>query len=210
MFSKLIKILQPQVRPFGLLTAGLVVVGLLTALGGVWQYQTEIVQANTSTKFTKAGAGSISAVQSPSSGSALRTPKFNPDPTARKPQNTTAQPNSATLVPGPSDASSSLASPGMVLVSLSVNGIHKGSVALLGTSNHCDVLTHALTNGLISNLVMPYNSQYKTYGVYVVDGIGEVGAVWWTYQVNGKSPPFGCSLQTVHDGDSVNWQYIKS
>lgn len=210
MFHKLTRILQPQVRPFGILTVGLAIVTLLTALGGVWHYQSEIVQRTTSVNLAKAGVTSISGTQSTSSSSALSAPKSTSNPSVSNPEKSSENQSSGTVVPRQSAASGSLPSPGTVSVSLSVNGIHKGSVALPSTSNHCDVLAHALTDGLISSLIMPYSSQYKTYGVYVIDGIGEAGTVWWTYQVNGKSPPFGCSLQTVHDGDSVNWQYIKS
>jgi hypothetical protein len=56
---------------------------------------------------------------------------------------------------------------------------------------------------------MRYNSQWGTEGVYVVNGIGDPNVVWWTYTVNGSAPPYGCGYVTVHDGDSVNWRYVK-
>jgi hypothetical protein len=113
---------------------------------------------------------------------------------------------SAATSPG-SGGSSSLT---FVAVSLSVNGVYMGKATLASTSNQCDVLSEALNAGLISNLDMRYNSQYKTYAVYVINNTGDSNAIWWTYQVNGKSPPYGCSSTAVHSGDSVNWQYVKA
>jgi hypothetical protein len=99
--------------------------------------------------------------------------------------------------------------PATIEVSLTINNSFKGTVNLPEGSNHCDVLRQAQTDGLISNLSLKYNKALKTYGVYVIDGVGDENNVWWTYTVNGKSPPLGCSLVTAQDGDTVKWTYIK-
>jgi len=96
-----------------------------------------------------------------------------------------------------------------VSVDLSVNSNHLGRVVLKKGDNQCSVLSKALSAGLIESLDMHYSSQYKTMAVYVIDGIGEPNQIWWTYTVNGKPPPFGCSKMPVSNGDRVNWNYVK-
>lgn len=97
-----------------------------------------------------------------------------------------------------------------VTVNLSVNGSNKGSLSLSPAANQCDVLSSALASGIISSLEMRYNSNFGSMGVYVIDGLGDSSSVWWTYTVNGKSPPLGCSGIKVHPGDNINWQYVKN
>lgn len=92
---------------------------------------------------------------------------------------------------------------------LSINGQQKGSVTVETGANHCDVLNKALQTGLIGSLDMRYYAQFQSYGVYVIDGIGNSDTIWWTYKVNGQSLPYGCSRATVADGDNVDWKYLK-
>lgn len=99
--------------------------------------------------------------------------------------------------------------PATITVSLTINDTFKGNVSLTEGSSQCDVLQQALADGLIGSLDMRYSSRYKTFGVYIIDGIGGNNAVWWTYKVNDKSPPVGCSSVKAHDGDSVLWEYQK-
>ncbi len=94
-------------------------------------------------------------------------------------------------------------------VALSVNGVAKGSVSLTQGSNHCNVLSAALNAGLISSLDMRYSSQYNTQAVYKINGQGDANNIWWTFRVNGASPPYGCSRLLVKNGDQVNWQYVR-
>ena len=94
-------------------------------------------------------------------------------------------------------------------VALSVNGVAKGSVSLTQGSNHCNVLSAALNPGLISSLDMRYSSQYNTNAVYKINGQGDANNIWWTFRVNGASPPYGCSRLLVKNGDQVNWQYVR-
>ncbi|MBP6041931.1 DUF4430 domain-containing protein [Candidatus Saccharibacteria bacterium] len=94
-------------------------------------------------------------------------------------------------------------------VALSVNGVAKGSVSLTQGSNHCNVLTAALNAGLINSLDMRYSSQYNTNAVYKINGQGDANNIWWTFRVNGASPPYGCSRLLVKNGDQVNWQYVR-
>jgi hypothetical protein len=99
--------------------------------------------------------------------------------------------------------------PATASVALSVNGAAKGSVSLVSGSNHCNVLTAALSAGLISSLDMRYSSQYNTQAVYKINGQGDANNIWWTFRVNGASPPYGCSRLLVKNGDQVNWQYVR-
>lgn len=97
-----------------------------------------------------------------------------------------------------------------ITVGLTVNDTFKGNVSVPPGSNQCDVLTQALASGIIASLDMRYYAQYKTQGVFKIDGQGDSGAVWWAYKVNGKSPPYGCSYVQAKEGDSVKWEYVRS
>ena len=218
MFSRL----KRQLKIFAPLGAGLLIITLLTALGGLWQYNYELdhqsvkgptspadtaalqkstVAASTAALVksgTSATAGPAqSAVVSSATGSnsIQAAPKADAAPTAASSPAGSAQPVAA--------ASTSIA------LSLSVNGQAKGTVRLAAGSDQCDVLSQALAESVISSLDMRYSSQYSTDVIYVINGIGDPGTVWWTYTVNGSAPPYGCSYVTAHAGDSVNWQYIK-
>lgn len=94
-------------------------------------------------------------------------------------------------------------------VMLSINSVSKGTISMTAGSNQCQVLGQALQQGFIQSLDMRYSEQYKTMAVYVINGLGESNEIWWTYSVNGKPPPFGCSKMTVRNGDQVNWWYVK-
>lgn len=95
-------------------------------------------------------------------------------------------------------------------VYLSVNDNYMGSVDVEAGSDHCAVLSQALKDGIIKSLDMRYYAQFKTQGVYAIDGQGSSDAIWWTFKVNGKSPPAGCSYVQVKDGDQVKWEYVRS
>lgn len=216
MFQKLKTILKRRAHPFGLLAGSLSTLLLLTALTGMWHYQYELDHPSqpapaAAINYSKTGAKAASlapaGVQNTSAVAGQAT-------TVSKPGAATT--NQVVSVSTTSKSGDSLVASGItsspvanITVSLSVNGSYKGQATLPGSSNQCDVLSAALQEGIISDLDMRYNAQYKTYAVYVIDGIGESDAVWWTYAVNGKSPPLGCSNTAVHGGDSVNWQYIK-
>jgi hypothetical protein len=92
-------------------------------------------------------------------------------------------------------------------VSLSVNESSVGNVTLEEGSNQCDVLTKALEQGKISQLLIRYVSSLGTNGVYQINGIGKDNVVWWVYTVNDQSPSQGCSLVTAKSGDTVAWEY---
>lgn len=83
-------------------------------------------------------------------------------------------------------------------------------VTLNKGSNQCDVLNQSLSDKKISNLVMKYDSSLDSYGIYVINSLGKDNAVWWTYEVNGKSPNMGCNHVAANNGDSVNWKYVGS
>lgn len=94
-------------------------------------------------------------------------------------------------------------------VQLQINGSTVGSVTIEPGQNHCDVLTTAQTSGIIHSLDMRWNEALKTYGVYGINGIGDPHTVNWVYEVNGKSPPMGCSLTKPAANDVINWKYLK-
>lgn len=179
---------------------------LVSALGGVWHYRSGLSLQTTPAKSQVLGLTSTTISPSP----AVTTPQTTPAPATSNLKPTPSSQKSGVVTSGPVAPAIGASSPTTVHVSLSVGGTYKGTVPLASTSNHCDVLAQALKVGIINGLDMRYDTVYGTYGVYVINGIGDPGTVWWTYKVNGKSPPVGCSLLQVHDGDSVNWHYIKS
>jgi hypothetical protein len=214
LFTKL-KTLRIQLPPFGLLAVGLTVVTLLTALSGLWHYQYELAHEKS---VGNTGYQTKKPVATPRPDQTIV-----PSPAAKTNQPTTstagayqktAKGSGSANTPAASapnnKAAPTASTPASISVALSVNGGYKGSVSLVAGNTQCDVLTKALAVGIISSLDMRYSEQYKTQAVYVIDGIGDPGAVWWTYKVNGKSPPYGCSGTPAHNGDSVNWQYVKS
>lgn len=225
LFSKL----KNQLPPTGLLAAGLVVVTLLTALSGLWNYNHELtgqppaklsVATNAQKAIpgvlgkTSAPAAAVTGLTGPTAGTAFSATSPSAASSSRPAPGKSAVPSpSSSTAPAatstaPNQLSSGAAAPAStVSVALSVNSSAKGRVQLAAGSNQCDVLTQAQANGLISGLLMVYYSQYGSEAVYKIDGIGDPGTVGWTYTVNGVPPPYGCSLVPAHNGDSVNWQY---
>lgn len=122
----------------------------------------------------------------------------NPSTTTSEPskptQTSTTQPNQPTTTP-------------QLNVKLSINDSAAANVTVPQGANQCDVLTAALAQGVLSSLQMYYNSTYKTYGVYIINGQGSHDVVWWAYTVNDRSPPVGCSNVQVSGGDNINWEY---
>jgi hypothetical protein len=220
LFHKLHILLKRPVHPYALLASGLAILILGTALSGMWHYQYELAHRAEPPAPTLAKAAIKGASTQPSDDSsslpaqseatseatATSQPGAKPSspPTSKGSNQSAAAPVQPNVV-----ASPPASNPSMVTVSLSINGNSKGSVTLASSSNECEVLSSALSSGMLSNLDMRYNAQYKTYVVYVINGIGDSNAVWWTYTVNGKSPPYGCSGTAVRGGDVVNWQYVK-
>jgi hypothetical protein len=215
---------------FGLLVAGLIIVTLLTALSGLWEYQYELAhqppavqsaaQVSAATKTTlpnlsDAGEKTVAArvVSANNQLPSLASTKLDsPSHVTYSQANQAASIATAASTPTASQPTTNTApvQPVTISLTLSINGQAKGLVKLATGSDQCDVLTQALADGLISSLDMVYDSPYNTEAVYVIDGIGDPGSVWWTYTVNGSSPPYGCAHVTVHNGDSVNWQYVKN
>lgn len=213
--SKLTKLKKVKIPPFAMLISGLVIVGLLTAIGGILGYNTQLdnsqVIANEILKQqtaepTQGGKAAQNKASNPQSSSNESNP--NTDET-RSPSSHTA---SSGTIARDSSSSSSGSRPdskiSYVKVFLNVNGSPKGNVSLKSNANQCEVLAQAKAQGVINSLDMRYNRGLNSYGVYMINGIGRTDQVYWTYAVNGKSPPLGCSYITVHGGDSINWQYI--
>ncbi len=92
-------------------------------------------------------------------------------------------------------------------VNLSINGSSVGSVTLDQGANQCDVLSRAKDQGKISSLLMKYDNNLGTNGVYQINGQGKENSVWWVYKVNGQSPGQGCSLVKANSGENIEWSY---
>ncbi len=93
-------------------------------------------------------------------------------------------------------------------VTVSITGLPNFSLSIPPDLNHCDVLNQALQQGKIRSVNMKYDTTYKTYGVYQINEIGKENQVWWTYKVNEKAPPLGCSYVKVNNNDSISWIYV--
>lgn len=212
--------LKNQLRPFVPLIAGLVILTLFTTLGGLWHYQNDLagqtLSAQISGKNIKTTTQNVSAKAAAAKlNQGLAAASQKPSGTGQTAANNLAQgsngPATATVSGATADQSTSTASqPATVSVALSVNGQVRGTVKMAAGGSQCDLLSQALAEGLINSLNMRYSSQYGTEAVYVIDGIGDPDTIWWTYSVNGAPPPYGCAYMTAHNGDSVNWQYVKS
>ncbi len=210
MFKRFATFVKQQVRPFGILGLGLILIGTISALGGVWQYRTNLAQVSTSSSPKVAGTPTKSFGPAPSGTPAPNQPPPSVNLANSNIKTSTSSSSSIVASSTPAQSAPPAQAPVMVTVSLRINGTNKGNVILPSTSKQCEVLTRALNDGLISSLFMPYDAAQHTYGVYQINGLGDPTIVWWTYTVNGSPPPLGCSYLTVHNGDSVNWQYIKS
>lgn len=118
------------------------------------------------------------------------------------------------LTPSPTIQVTSQPTPTPVIdtnqINVSINGHSTFIVSVNKTADQCDVLTKALQDGKITSLNMRYENAYKTYAVYQINGIGQETQVWWTYAVNGKNPPLGCSLVKTNNNDKVIWTYTGS
>jgi Domain of unknown function (DUF4430) len=206
--------LKTQLPRFGLLLAGLVALTLFTTLGGLWQYRNELTDQSAAAQTPPAAAKKTppSLIIKPASSIPNQTPGVNQvsaAATANHPANQSPAQNSTGGAPDTSPPPAAALRPAAVSLGLSINGQPRGTVTLPASSNQCDVLSQALTDGIISSLDMRYSTQYGTEAVYVIDGIGDPSSVWWTYTVNGRAPPYGCAYATVQGGDSVNWRYVK-
>lgn len=144
-------------------------------------------------------------VQQPTQDSQSNSQPNNPPK-----QTATPDPEPTSNQPTPTPESTPQATPASqkVTVNITINGGEQFSLELNSENNHCDALSEALNKGKISSLKMEYNSALGSYGVYEINGLGQDGQVWWVYEVNGKSPPFGCSQVKVKDGDQIKWNYI--
>ncbi len=214
---RIMKAIKHPVYPFGLLVVALSAVLVLTILTGYWQ-PTHGLVARPSSVTPQQILDSSTETVSPSSHTTHTS--NSPTPTKNnmvhnlsgaqsKSKNLQTNSESPAATPGsaaPTPASTSA----NATVSLSLNDNKRGNITLPSNSNQCNVLSKALNDGLISSLDMRYSAVYKTEAVYVIDGVGDGGAVWWAYEVNGKSPPYGCSNVPVRDGDAINWEYIKN
>lgn len=204
-------VLKQRAHPFALLASGLLVIALATTLSGLWHHEYELAHQTKQTDVAiEPQAPPINdqavTVQTQSPQNSATPQVFTPSKVAGQQTQSQSNPSAASAVM-PQNAPS--VPPANVQVSFNVNDVRKGMVSVPLGSTQCDVIRTAYDTGLIASLDMRYSTQYKTYAVYVVDGVGDSGAIWWTYAVNGKSPPYGCGGTKAVDGDSVNWKYVK-
>ncbi len=136
--------------------------------------------------------------------SPIKTPAPISSP-ATQTVNNTSIPNQQ-LTPTPT--SSVIPTPQINKINVSINGSTTFTIGVNEESSQCDVLSNSLQDGKISSLNMKYDSNYNTYAVYQINGIGKENAVWWTYKVNGTSPSLGCSHVKAKNEDNVVWTYI--
>lgn len=128
------------------------------------------------------------------SGQAVQTVTNTSQQTAQPTATTAPQPTSAPAVH-------------TFQVSLKINGSSVGNVDMQEGNNQCDVLSRAKDQGKISSLLMKYDNNLGTNGVYQINGMGKDNVVWWVYKVNGQSPSQGCSYIKANSGDTVEWEY---
>lgn len=95
-----------------------------------------------------------------------------------------------------------------ITVNLSINNAENLEVSVPNGADTCEVLKKALDQSKIVNLKMKYSEEFKTFSVYKINDLGKEDSVWWTFEVNGKAPPAGCSLVKVNQGDKINWKYL--
>lgn len=131
-----------------------------------------------------------------------------PTPTPFSTPSTNSQNNSSVTTSTPTPAPTQNIQ--ITQVNLTINGSSGFTVLINDGGNQCDVLSKALADGKISSLNMRYDSNYGTYAVYQINGIGKENSVWWTYTVNGQSPNQGCSYVKIKNNDNIEWKYIGS
>lgn len=120
----------------------------------------------------------------------------------------TSQP--ASSQPATSSSPAAATTNSQVTATLMVNGVTQGKVSVDTGTTQCGLIVQALVDGVINQLTIKYNSSYKSRGVYQINNQGDANNMLWVYAVNGSEPPVGCDSVTVHDNDSVNWQYLRS
>ena len=81
------------------------------------------------------------------------------------------------------------------------------------TMNKGQTVFDVLNKVCRDNNIQLETSYTPTYASYYVEGINylyefDAGNLsGWTYQVNGKTPNYGCSSFRISDGDEITWQY---
>jgi hypothetical protein len=201
------------------------IIGLVTLLGGLWNYQNELnyhlsaapSQPVIAAAAQKSAPGHSNHVSKSGSGKDGRGgPAADGGSAAYASGGSagTSAPRAGSVLPATTPggsgrtASSGLAAVSIISVSLSINGQAQGHVQLSSGSTQCDVLSQALAQGVIHSLDMRYSSQLGTEGIYVINGIGDPSTVQWVYEVNGSYPDHGCGYVTARAGDSINWKHI--
>lgn len=198
-----------NIRPYLIIICGLGILLIATSLPGIYYYnKTFREDAKIPNQQEKVSTVELpeTIIQQEQNVESSNPTKNHDDTVAKKTsvaQQTTPQQSSDTT------ASSNAPDIQKTEISLYINNSSKGKINVAPGSNQCSVLSQALKQGAIQSLDMRYSEHYQTMAVYSINGLGEPSQIWWTYSVNGKPPPFGCSKMTTRNGDQVNWQYIK-
>ncbi len=200
------KRVSEHLRPYLIVICGLGILLLVTSLPGVAYYNQTLREKEHSQSKNQELKNSISDQPA---GEEMNSPpttnsKMSSNDAVRK---SSAGP-SATVNNSSNDSASSPPQQN-IQVTLFINNMNKGQIYLDSGMTQCQVLSQALQQGAIQSLDMRYSEQYNTMAVYVINGLGEANEIWWTYRVNGKPPPFGCSKMIAQNGDQVGWSYVK-
>lgn len=203
-------------KPELLVVLGLIIVLLLTTIGGIANYNYELDKkaAGLSNQTVITAKQALEAKNDRIKTEASKRGQNNPvnDSGGLPAQNSTSiTPSSQNPGNTPGSGSNQPASDQVaaktINVYLSVNGASQGTVKIKSGQNQCQVLRAALAQGIIYDLDMRYYEQYKTEAVYRINGVGDPSKIQWTYTVNGVPPPKGCSLISANNGEVINWQY---
>lgn len=216
LFQKIIRRVRPRTTRASMV--GLVIsLGLLSiASVSAWRYQNRS-SASKPISIQAPANGQVQGVtdgqktDTPAQPASTDQPGTASTPAVSTPNKRSVSPvsTSSSAQPAQVQPENKSSQPAAITVSLIVNSQSKGSVTVSAGNNQCDVLTQALANRQISSLDMRYNSSLGSYGVYVIDGTGDTSNIWWTYAVNGRSPPQGCSKIQAASGDVIEWRYVK-
>lgn len=208
------KVLKVKIPPVAILISGLIIVGLLTALGGILHYGNEL-SSNSETSIADASKGqdnepaeklgeknkeTSSNQTDPANGSTEFYSNNLSSPELRQAGGSSARGTNA------QNTDSRIS---YIKASLNINGAYRGTMTLKSPAYQCDVLRQAQAKGLLT--VDMSNKEFGQYVVYVIDGAGDKNhqRIEWTYKVNGSLAPLGCQYMPVKNGDSINWEYIK-
>lgn len=206
----LFKITRVKIPPIVILVSGLVVISLLTAIGGILHYGSELkdnsqpLVSDTIDK-SKELTSNTKNVQNKTN---IDKNSVNNDSSNVLNEYSTSASTQTANSQTQNKSTNSGSNISYVEASLSINGVYVGNITLKTPAYQCDVLRQAQARGILT--VDMSNKEYGQYVVYVINGLGDKShqRIEWTYKVNGSLAPLGCQYMPVKNGDSINWEYI--